>query len=325
MLVPASILVNPSQALAQPQVNLAVINGGVHNIELKATQSADGSIKEQTNFAILPEDIVSVHQSKDFSLMVSSGMIESVKVTGVQLPTTELQLNGNVVKQNLAVGNYLLDIVVSMTNGDKHAFETILVVLAPTQTFTETNKQQVINTFVNVRVDTDIIFKDNPDPDPEPSICYFNPNDPRCDPNENGKCPNNWPMNEDGQCHPGGECPDGYGRVDDDETGTCYPDRDIVNCDNGAIVLHEEDCAIYDPPVTPTPTPTPEPQLKAEETPTPTPEAETEPEPEEPLDSNCGGVPCTASEKEDSTTSDPVPAEEPEPEEEEPQPEPEET
>ena len=62
-----------------------------------------------------------------------------------------------------------------------------------------------------------------------------------------GSCPNGWPRNEDGQCHPGGECPDGYGKVNDDETGTCYPNDYTIECDNGAIVLDEEDCAIHDP------------------------------------------------------------------------------
>ena len=219
------------------------------------------------------------------------------------------------------MGSYLLDIIITANNGDKYAYETILVVLAPTQVFNETNKQQVINTFVKVLVDTKIIFNDVKDP--EPSICYFSPSDPRCDPDENGKCPKGWAMNEDGQCHPGGKCPDGYGRVDDDETGTCYPERDIVKCDNGAIVLHEEDCAIYDPPVTPTPeptpTPTPNPSLTEEpETPTPTPSPTEEPEP---LDSICGGVPCTASEKEAGTGSDPVPGDSEPETEAEPEPE----
>ena len=307
MLVPASILASSPATQALAQTSLTVTNGGVHNISLKAIQSTDGNIEVQDNFEILPEHVVSVQQFEDFTITPSSGVIDNVKVTDSQLKTTELQLNGNIVKPNLAVGSYLLDIIITANNGDKYAYETILVVLAPTQVFNETNKQQVINTFVKVLVDTKIIFNDVKDP--EPSICYFSPSDPRCDPDENGKCPKGWAMNEDGQCHPGGKCPYGYGRVDDDETGTCYPERDIVKCDNGAIVLHEEDCAIYDPPVTPTPeptpTPTPNPSLTEEpETPTPTPSPTEEPEP---LDSICGGVPCTASEKEAGTGSDPGP------------------
>ena len=215
--------------------------------------------------------------------------------------------------------------------------------------------------------------------------------------------------NDDGNCHPGGQCPDGYGRVDDDETGTCYPDDETIECDNGAVVLREEDCAIYDPNPPPDPYvvcyfepnnevcnpdengeclegmgfnddgqcipqgPCPEGNVRLDddetgrcfaegdtkvcppdnirveitdtcptsplplaqeessndtssETEEPGAEAdnETEAETEPPtceegfvlengrcaaLDSNCGGVPCTASEKEDSTTSDPIPGE----------------
>ena len=82
---------------------------------------------------------------------------------------------------------------------------------------------------------------DNEPPEEEPSICYFEPNDaPECEPDDEGNCPNDWPMNEQGNCHPGGECPDDYSRVDDDESGTCYPDDDITICEgSGALVLDQ--------------------------------------------------------------------------------------
>ena len=142
-----------------------------------------------------------------------------------------------------------------------------------------------------------------PPPSANSEVTYFEPNDaPECEPDEEGNCPDGFAMNEQGNCHPGGDCPDGYGRVDDDESGTCYPDDDTIECDNGAIVLDEDDRAIYDPPVAP----------QEEEC-----EAGFVLENGRcgALDSNCGGVPCTRSDKEDSTTTDPVPAEpEPEPE-----------
>ena len=81
---------------------------------------------------------------------------------------------------------------------------------------------------------TTVVFRDDDDDndDDEPSICYFEPNDaPECEPDENGDCPNDWPMNEQGNCHPGGDCPDDFSRVDDDESGTCYPDEDITICE----------------------------------------------------------------------------------------------
>ena len=95
-------------------------------------------------------------------------------------------------------------------------------------------------------------------------------------------------------------CPDGYARLDDDETGRCYAEHATKICPpNNIRVLQSETC----------------------------PEVPSEPVTEEAepitceegfvlengvcaaLDSNCGGVPCTASDKENSTTSDPIPGE----------------
>ena len=53
--------------------------------------------------------------------------------------------------------------------------------------------------------------------------CLFDPSMPKCAPDENGKCPKGFAMNENGQCFPRGGCPDGYHSVDDDETGRCIP------------------------------------------------------------------------------------------------------
>ncbi len=53
--------------------------------------------------------------------------------------------------------------------------------------------------------------------------CLFDPSMPKCAPDDNGRCPEGFNMNEDGQCFPRGGCPDGYYRADDDETGRCIP------------------------------------------------------------------------------------------------------
>lgn len=59
---------------------------------------------------------------------------------------------------------------------------------------------------------------------------------PKCAPDENGKCPSGFAMNEDGQCFPLGGCPDKYHIVDDDddETGRCIPNSD--GCPTGMIL-----------------------------------------------------------------------------------------
>ena len=275
---------------------------------------------------------------------------------------------------------------------DKYLYETVLAVRAAGQTI---NVQNIIQNFVSSSSSsshTTVVFRDddddNDDDEDEPSICYFEPNDaPECEPDENGDCPNDWPMNEQGNCHPGGDCPDDFSRVDDDESGTCYPDDDITICEgSNARVLDPDDCAIYEPDGPGDPAqicyfePNDEicnpdennecpegmgfnddgqciPQgdcpdgyarldddetgrcyaehatkicppdnirvLQSEDCPEVPSEPETE-ETEPPtceegfvlengvcaaLDSNCGGVPCTASDKENSTTSDPIPGE----------------
>ena len=40
---------------------------------------------------------------------------------------------------------------------------------------------------------------------------------------KDGKCPEGFNMNEDGQCYPDEPCPAGYWRADDDESGACVP------------------------------------------------------------------------------------------------------
>ena len=82
------------------------------------------------------------------------------------------------------------------------------------------------------------------------------------------------------------KCPAGYWRADDDETGACVP-------------LPEEPNPIPEPPCAEGTIHDPEGSGECIIAPT-----EEEPEPEEELTANCGGVPCTPSEKEAGTGSD---------------------
>jgi hypothetical protein len=52
--------------------------------------------------------------------------------------------------------------------------------------------------------------------------CLFNPSLPKCAPVD-GKCPPGFLMNENVQCFPDKPCPPGFAKLDEDETGTCYP------------------------------------------------------------------------------------------------------
>jgi hypothetical protein len=79
-----------------------------------------------------------------------------------------------------------------------------------------------------------VVFRDLK-PEPKPNICYCDPNNEACEP-VNGKGRPGFGFNDDDRFIPIGECPSGYGRLDDDETGTCYPKKDIKRCPDGYIV-----------------------------------------------------------------------------------------
>jgi hypothetical protein len=65
--------------------------------------------------------------------------------------------------------------------------------------------------------------------------CLFDPSLPKCAPDENGKCPDGFAMNGDGQCFPRHDrCPDGYHSHEDDESGKCIPDD--IPCNPGYIM-----------------------------------------------------------------------------------------
>ena len=64
--------------------------------------------------------------------------------------------------------------------------------------------------------------EETPETPPPDDDCLFDPSLPKCQPIE-GSCPEGFLMNEDEQCFPDKPCPHGYTKIDEDETGTCYP------------------------------------------------------------------------------------------------------
>jgi hypothetical protein len=319
MLVPASMFLVPSEAQEQPSLEVSTELGGIQEIPLKAIQS-DGEIDTQSDFEIEPQNIVTLAKNADFHVLPDQGSVFAIKITDEQRETIDLQFSkthGTVV-QGLASKAYLLDIVVLMDNNDKYLYETVLAILEPGQTLNQVNTQNIIQNFVSSESDTHttVVFRDSDsdDNDNEPDksreeICRFTPSHPICSPNEDGECGEGFAMNEDGNCFPRGDCPQGYARPNDDESGACIEkEGNLDQCSDGSWKYISDSCYGEDP----TPTPAIEEEITAL-TPTPTPEPEEEPETEEeppvnengePLTSNCGGQPCSASEKEDSWTSD---------------------
>lgn len=63
--------------------------------------------------------------------------------------------------------------------------------------------------------------------------CLFKPELPKCK-SDNGKCPDGFSQNEDGNCFPNHDrCPKGFHSHEDDETGRCVSDK--VPCEPGFI------------------------------------------------------------------------------------------
>jgi hypothetical protein len=80
--------------------------------------------------------------------------------------------------------------------------------------------------------------------------CLFDPSLPHCTPPPGEDCPAGFGTNEDGQCFPLGGCPDGYHSVEDDESGTCYPDD--IPCPDGQVKSDEGNFCIMPPEPTST-------------------------------------------------------------------------
>ena len=224
-------------------------------LDLKATEGQTGQINEVSGFAIKPESVVQLNQNENLTVFASTNepnRIEKVKVTNQTGESIELtKIGGNEWSlQGFDDGVYLLDVIANMPQGGKGAYETVLVILAPNTQ--DLNPTQVINQVIKIQVDVrEKVFEE--DPTPEPSICYFDPDNEACNPDEEGKCPSGFGFNEDGQCIPQGKCPDGYGRLDDDETGTCYPKRDIKTCPSGYITHKFATCPEDQPGPSPAP------------------------------------------------------------------------
>jgi hypothetical protein len=223
MLVPASVL-------GQEDFRIFVTDDdAIHELDLAAIEGQNGQVNRVSGFAIEANSVVQIDQNENLQVFTSTTeRIEKVKLTDHNSQLIELTKVGNEWSlQGFDDGVYLLDVIVNMPNGQTGAFETVLVILAPNAQ--EANPTQAINQVIKVETKTntkEIIFKDRPKEKPKPSICYFDPDNKACEP-----------------------VPSGYGRLDDDETGTCYPQKDIKRCPDGYIVHVRDQC----PPPAPEP------------------------------------------------------------------------
>src|SRR5918995_914487 len=191
----------------------------VHTMKLKAVKE-NGEVRPVSGFAISIENVVSVERNGKVTVFSAptSPTFTSAKITDINDNTVDIPITdtGVISFAGYREGVYTLDVIVE----DRFAFECI-VVIGP-----EEGQQQIINkqiTEVNQQTDVNIITKKFEKGINKERVCLFTPSHPICKP-INGKCPPRWGMNEDGQCFPFyKECPRGYWRADDDESGACVP------------------------------------------------------------------------------------------------------
>jgi hypothetical protein len=154
MLVPGSVL-------GQGDFSIFVTDDdAIHQLDLKATEGQNGQVNQVSGFAIEANSVVQINQNENLQVFTSTNepiRIEKVKVTDQGGQLIELTKSGNQWSlQGFDDGVYLLDVIVNMPSGEKGAFETVLVILAPNTQNTDPN--QVIKQVV--KTDTKVVFRD---------------------------------------------------------------------------------------------------------------------------------------------------------------------
>jgi hypothetical protein len=200
---------------------------GAKEIPLKGIRQ-NGEITKVSNYKIDFNNVIQIGQGQNLVLLADSSaqgfIITKAKLVNEQKQTINLvPASGqqNTFSLNaIPNGVYTLQVVGRLGNIEG-GYETVLVVPIVTE---ETRKvvQDRINQILLVDIYVEIIFED-PD-SPLPAECLYYPDLDQCKPPENGKCPAGYAMNEGGHCYPSSkECPAGFWRADDDESGACVP------------------------------------------------------------------------------------------------------
>ena len=306
LIIPQDVVVTPVK-VQEEEFEVYVRGTGesedsIHIPNLRGTQSSDGEVDYVSDFVIDPEDVVLVEEGENIVASATDDLkIHKLKVIDMEgqlidlslLSDTETGIGTDYVwsLQGLSPDVYLLVVIVGGSDPRiLQAYETVLVILEPDQEpssrieYIEKTTTTITETDADIRIVFQIGLLPTPEPTPEPTPtsdetapqgpderCLFDPTLPHCA-SVNGECPEGFLMNENEQCFPEGGCPDGYHRIEDDESGRCYSDDepcppDMIknpefpkNCEYKTYVCETfpelEACQLE-----PTPEPTPEPIL----------------------------------------------------------------
>lgn len=261
-LVPASVL---NVSASTPNV-LFITTAGLttpKEMELKATNE-NGDTNSVSDFEITVNNIISIVEDGSVRVFAADNGIEFTKArtTDVNDRVQEIAISsdGDLSFAGYNPGVYVLDVVVD----DERAYEAIVVIGIQTDQTVNKEITRINNKVVtDVEIKTVFTFPKQKVLDKE-RVCLFTPHHPICEPKD-GECPDDWGMNEDGQCFPSQtKCPSSYWRADDDETGACVkiPKEPIYGQDDPFCVgdpNHIGCPGYYDVIAEPEPEPEPEP------------------------------------------------------------------
>jgi hypothetical protein len=173
----ALILIVPGSALATTTTDFRVFvtNGNtIHDLNVKASQGANGQVIPVSGFVIDPEDVVLLREGQNLVVMTSTNepqRIDKVKIVNQAGQFIELPLlqAGTWSLAGIAAGVYLLDVIVDTPDSDSLvAYETVLVILGPNQQPLPATQYITMIQTVKVKTSIEFVFQ-------EDSKCSNNP------------------------------------------------------------------------------------------------------------------------------------------------------
>jgi hypothetical protein len=166
LLIPAQVMV-----LATTTTDFKVFATGtdntIHDLNVKASEGANGQVIRISDFSIDPEDVVLLRQGE--SLVVTTSTNEPQRIEKVKIVDEAGQFNelpqlqaGTWSLAGIATGVYLLDVIVDTPDASSLvAYETVLVILRPDQQPLPLTQYITMVQTVKVKTDVKVIFKEN--------------------------------------------------------------------------------------------------------------------------------------------------------------------
>ena len=185
-------------------VNVNESEENAKEMELKATKE-NGQTTREDDFEITLENVISIEQNGKVRVFAPDNGVSFTKARTIDInddgQNIDISPSGEISFAGYSPGVYTLDVIVD----DRLAYECIVAIGEQS----DEDIARIIereNTREIIEIEMVTIFEFPVDKQKrkvldKEKICLYTPQHPICQP-RNGKCPDNWGMNEDGQCFP---------------------------------------------------------------------------------------------------------------------------